>query len=146
MTKIRPYLHEFLKNMSKFFEIGIFTSSGQYYAEAVVKGIDPNLNFISFVLDRRHCYYTEFGYAIKDLRIIKNRDLKNLIIIDNLVHSFGLQIDSGIPILEWKGDQNDCELKFIEKYLIEASKCDDIQIFNRKRLRLQELSKLRFEN
>jgi CTD small phosphatase-like protein 2 len=32
------------------------------------------------------------GFFIKDLRIIKNRGLKDIIMIDNLVHSFGLQL------------------------------------------------------
>lgn len=35
---------------------------------------------------------THNGFFIKDLRIIRNRGLKDLIIVDNLVHSFGLQI------------------------------------------------------
>jgi len=39
------------------------------------------------------------GFYIKDLRIIKNRPLKDIIMVDNLVHSVGLQIDNGIPIL-----------------------------------------------
>ncbi len=41
------------------------------------------------------------GFKIKDLRMIKNRSLDNIIIVDNLVHSFGLQLDNGIPILEY---------------------------------------------
>ena len=44
------------------------------------------------------------GYFIKDLRIFSNRDLNNLIIIDNLAISFGFQLLNGIPILEWTGD------------------------------------------
>ena len=140
MTKCRPYLSEFLKNLSVIFEIGIFTSSAQDYARVVVDAIDPSKKFISFILDRRHCYYTKLGNTIKDLRIIKNRELKNMIIVDNLAHSFGLQIDNGIPILEWTGDKNDRELEFLEKYLIEISKCDDIRSYNREKLRLRELS------
>ena len=32
---------------------------------------------------------TKNGFFIKDLRIIKNRLLKNTIMVDNLAHSFG---------------------------------------------------------
>jgi len=47
------------------------------------------------------------GLKIKDLRIIKNRKLKDLILVDNLVHSFGLQLDNGIPILDFTNNKND---------------------------------------
>lgn len=50
---------------------------------------------------------THNGFYIKDLRIIKNRGLKDLIIVDNLVHSFGLQLDNGIPILEYLKGKED---------------------------------------
>ena len=32
------------------------------------------------------------GYFIKDLRIISNYKMKDILIVDNLVHSFGLQL------------------------------------------------------
>ena len=32
---------------------------------------------------------TKNGFYIKDLRVIKNRSLKEMVIVDNLVHSFG---------------------------------------------------------
>jgi CTD small phosphatase-like protein 2 len=47
------------------------------------------------------------GLKIKDLRIIKNRNIKDIILVDNLVHSFGLQLDNGIPILDFTNDKND---------------------------------------
>lgn len=50
---------------------------------------------------------TKNGYYIKDLRIIKDINLKKVLLIDNLTHSFGFQIFNGIPILEWKEDKGD---------------------------------------
>ena len=47
---------------------------------------------------------TKNGFFIKDLRIIANKQLKDIVIIDNLAHSFGFQIENGIPILEWFSD------------------------------------------
>lgn len=64
---------------------------------------------------------TKNGFFIKDLRTLKDVDLSSSIIVDNLAHSFGLQIDNGIPILEWNSDEKDEELKYLTEYLIKAS-------------------------
>ena len=53
---------------------------------------------------------TEEGVYIKDLRIIKNRNLKDIVIIDNAVYSFGFQLDNGIPILPFYEDKSDEEM------------------------------------
>lgn len=50
---------------------------------------------------------TKNGFFIKDLRTLKDIDLRKTLIVDNLSHSFGLQIDNGIPILEWQSDPKD---------------------------------------
>jgi len=145
MIKIRPYVKEFLKKMKEHFEILVFTASCSLYAETVVKEIDPDKKYISYILDRNFCLETKNGFFIKDLRIIKNRELKNMLIVDNLVHSFGFQIENGVPILEWTGNKNDQELKYLADYLLEAKKYDDIRDYNREKLRLLELNQGKFE-
>jgi CTD small phosphatase-like protein 2 len=47
--------------------------------------------------------------------------------VDNLAHSFGLQITNGIPILEFLNNKNDRELQGLEKTLIELSTKDDVR-------------------
>ena len=126
--------------MSQKYEIIIFTASTQYYADAIINHIDPENKYISYVLTRKHCMQTKNGFFIKDLRIIKNRELKDMVIVDNLLHSFGLQIDNGIPILEFIDNKRDTELQFLEKYLDELYEADDIRAFNRERLRLIDIS------
>jgi CTD small phosphatase-like protein 2 len=69
---------------------------GRYYAEAIANYLDPNKEIISFVLNRKYCLETKNGLYIKDLRIIGNRDLKNVVIVDNLAHSFSFQIENGV--------------------------------------------------
>jgi CTD small phosphatase-like protein 2 len=39
------------------------------------------------------------GACIKDLRILRGRELKDIIIVDNATHSFAFQLDNGIPII-----------------------------------------------
>jgi len=75
--------------MAKLYEIVVFTASSKDYAEAVVKKIDPNNKYIDFVLVREDCMVTRNGFYLKDLRILKGRQMEHMIIVDNLTHSFG---------------------------------------------------------
>lgn len=62
--------------------------------------------------------------------------------VDNLVHSFGLQIDNGIPILEFIDNQKDEELKFVESILMDLKDVDDVRPYLDKRLQLKRLVNL----
>jgi len=55
----------------------------------VLDYLDPKRELIERRLYRDSCMLTEEGVYIKDLRIIKNRNLKEVVIIDNAVYSFG---------------------------------------------------------
>ncbi len=139
MVKIRPFAKEFLKKMKEHYEIIVFTAAVSSYAETVVKELDPEKKYISYIFDRNFCLETKNGFYIKDLRIIKNRDLKNMIIVDNLVHSFGFQVENGVPIIEWTGDKTDQELRYLMEYLLEAKKADDMREFNKQKLKLCQI-------
>lgn len=82
---------------------------------------------------------TQNGFFIKDLRIISNRELKDIVMVDNLVHSFGLQITNGVPILEFLDNSQDTEFQGLQKLLIEASTKDDVREFLDEKLRLKQL-------
>ena len=75
--------------MSEIYEVVIFTASSHDYAEAVVKKLDPKNRYFDFVLSRDNCMVTKNGLYLKDLRILKDRKLEDIIIVDNLAHSFG---------------------------------------------------------
>ncbi|KAM3131143.1 hypothetical protein pb186bvf_016723 [Paramecium bursaria] len=138
-VNLRPHLQQFLDTLKNYYQIFVFTASSPAYATAIIDFIDPNQHSILGIFTRGHCMETKNGFMIKDLRILKDINLKDVIIVDNLSHSFGLQIDNGVPILEWQNDPKDQELKFLAEYLIEASFQNDIREYNRKQLRLREL-------
>ena len=81
---------------------------------------------------------THNGFYIKDLRIIKNRTLKDIILVDNLVHSFGLQIENGIPILQYLKGREDKELVGLETMLTEMAEVEDVRDYLRNKLQLKK--------
>jgi CTD small phosphatase-like protein 2 len=58
---------------------------------------------------------------VKDLRVIKDRVLDRMIIVDNSILSFGFQIDNGVPICAFFANNvDDKELLYLITYLEEV--------------------------
>ena len=136
---IRPHARKLLNDLNKYYEVIVFTAASREYANAVIRLLDPKNEIITSIMSRENCFETKNGFLIKDLRVFSNRDLKNIIIVDNLAHSFGLQINNGIPIISWTGDSEDKELLNLSDYLIAAAFVDDVRKFNRSKLNLEQL-------
>lgn len=113
--------------LSKYFELIVFTASHSCYANAVVNYLDPENLFIQHTLSREDCICTNEGIFIKDLRIFGNRNLNNVLIVDNAAYSFGFQLENGIPILPFYNDKNDEELKSLSNYLMKFVEIDNIK-------------------
>ena len=54
---------------------------------------------------------------MKDLRIISDRDLADIVIVDNSIVAFGYQLDNGVPISSYIEGNRDEELIYLEAYL-----------------------------
>ena len=119
-------MHEFLKKVGAYYEIIVFTAASATYATSIIDHIDPRREYISHILTREHCMQTRNGFHIKDLRILRDRELCDIIIVDNLVHSFGFQLRNGIPILEFINDRHDSELPNLADYLVRAYNAKDL--------------------
>ena len=113
-TLIRPGAAEFLEKMSEFFELVIFTASLSIYALPIINFIDKNKK-CEFKLFREHCCIINNGF-VKDLKRL-DRDLNNLIILDNNPNCYFLNKENGFPIKTWTDDTNDKELYKIIPYL-----------------------------
>jgi CTD small phosphatase-like protein 2 len=133
---VRPFAREFIAAMSKVYELIVFTAAQKSYADAVVDHLDPKRQYINAVLSRENCLTTRLGHHVKDLRIIRNRMLKNMIILDNSAIAFGLQRDNGVPILPFYGDPADGELENVQDYLKNAVGAHDIREYNKSHLKL----------
>jgi CTD small phosphatase-like protein 2 len=86
---IRPKTKECLELANKYFEVIVFTASHKFYADVILDYMDPDGTLIQHRLYREHCIGTDDNVYIKDLRIFEGRDLKDIIIVDNAVYSFG---------------------------------------------------------
>jgi len=126
-VKIRPFARQVLAKLATFNRIVIFTASDKFYADQIIDLLDPDGKIISNRFYRENCLDFGDGIQVKDLRIIG--DLQSTIIIDNHIHSFGMQMANGILILPYFGDDDDEELLELENFVEVARKVNNLQGF-----------------
>ena len=126
--QIRPGAEEFIKELSDFYEIIIFTAALQNYADLIISGLDPD-GVVSYKLYRQHTINVGNSY-IKDLEKL-GRDIKKIIIIDNISENFSQQPKNGLNIDDFEGNEYDEELKYLKEDLIKLVKLkpDDVRYY-----------------
>jgi CTD small phosphatase-like protein 2 len=137
-VNIRPHTVEVLKELSALYEIIVFTASHSCYASVVLDYLDPKYEFIHHRLYRERCVQTQEGIYIKDLRVLANRELKDLLIVDNAAYSFGYQVENGIPILPFYDNREDTELLKLCEYLKHLSTVKDVREINKQVFQLEK--------
>ena len=114
----------------------VFTASHKCYATAILDYLDPHKQYIQHRLFRDSCVYTDEGVYVKDLRILANRDLNDVILVDNAAYSFGFQLENGVPIIPFYENKNDQELKHLTTYLKMLSKEKNLREVNKRTFKL----------
>jgi len=97
----RPHVDAFLKKVSEWYDVIIFTASMQQYADPLIDQLDTK-RVVKKRLFRESCINKE-GNFIKDLTLIK-QDLTSTIIIDNSPIAYSHNKDNAVPIDNWLGD------------------------------------------
>lgn len=139
---IRPHWKKALDKIKKKYHIVVYTASHQSYGNAVIDYLDPEKEYFEYRLFRNNCIQIKedgITYYIKDLRVFKNVELKDIVIIDNSVLSFAFQLNNGLPILPYYSGNRDIELIFLSRYLESIASCDDLRNENAKYIKLSQL-------
>ena len=136
--RIRPGVNEFLLQLSKYYDLYVYSASSKNYLNNIMKHLDKN-NIIKKCYCRDDCIiYVEnsekdfdkpnnkYNY-VKDLKKI-NKDLRNVVFVDNNIMSFKLQEKNGIPIKSFYDDIDDIELFKLIPILKNLSGFYDVRI------------------
>ena len=121
----RPYVHEFLKEMNKIYNIVIFTASVKEYANPLLDTLDTE-KVIKRRLFREDCCIGPGGKFVKDLKVL-NMNLKDLILVDNNPISYSYNKSNGVPIKTWHFDKTDQELIKLIPVLQFLSNVNDVR-------------------
>ena len=120
-VRLRPFLFGFLEEVGQYYELIIFTSATEAYANSVIEAIEQNKKYFDFVFYRQHTIIIGNDF-VKDLTRI-GRPLNSTIIVDNMPQNFRFQKENGICIKPfWGQDSNDKTLYNLIPILIDIAK------------------------
>lgn len=107
------------------YEIVIFTASLSKYANRLIDIIDKD-RVCKYRLFREQCTLINNVY-VKELKRL-NRNMKNVVIVDNNPNSYSLDKDNGIPIKSFIDDTSDNELIQMAYILEKIAKGSDVRV------------------
>ena len=126
---LRPGLYKFLKNIKPYYELVSFSNESKYSSEPIIDIIEEKKKYFDYNLYREHLTFIGKEF-IKDLSKL-GRDIKKVIVVDNIANNYKLNPENGIQILPFFGENNDDNvLEELKKILIlfYKDKLEDLRI------------------
>ena len=130
---LRPYLQEFLREVTSRYETCVFTAGQERYASPLLDILDPTGTMFSHrFFPKDLSYHGGLKCNVKDLRAAFSQkgvtfDPRRVVLVDNSRINFALNPSNGIPIVDFVGDRNDSELKDLVHVLRELEEFRDVR-------------------
>ncbi|EPQ58988.1 hypothetical protein GLOTRDRAFT_34014 [Gloeophyllum trabeum ATCC 11539] len=102
----RPFADYFLRKVSTWYTLVIFTASMQEYADPVIDWLDAGRGILARRLFRESCTLLPNGSYSKDLSKVE-QDLARVFLVDNSPISYSINEANGVPIEGWTDDPHD---------------------------------------
>ncbi|KAH7887796.1 NLI interacting factor-like phosphatase-domain-containing protein [Phlebopus sp. FC_14] len=102
----RPFVDYFLRKVSGWYTLVVFTASMQEYADPVIDWLDAGRGILARRFFRESCILLPNGSYTKDLSVI-DQDLSRVCLVDNSPISYRVNEANGIPIEGWTQDPSD---------------------------------------
>ena len=100
---LRPGLLDFLHKMKQLYELILFSSGTSEYVSPIIKNIEKKEKYFEHILYRQHVTYDDNGSFFKNLNLL-NRNVKNIVIVDDTFKNFKNHKLNGICIKPFYGD------------------------------------------
>lgn len=130
----RPGVDEFLSKCLDLFEVAVWTSASEDYANAVVDRLFDGKQDPSFLWTSDRCTksYDSDMHQIqyfKDIKKLKRKGYRkeDIIIVEDSKAKVHRNYGNAIIVREYLGERNDMELSGLLKYLEELGKVEDVR-------------------
>ena len=124
---IRPFAKELILKLSKHFNVLIFTASQQSYADPLIDIVDPE-KVVEHRLYRKNCTLVNEKVYIKNLEVVRGRQLKDMVLIDNMVYNYVAHFNNGIPVEPFTDQADDNALVLLYNYLLGFAEVEDVRV------------------
>ncbi|HEX2629843.1 MAG TPA: HAD family hydrolase [Chitinophagaceae bacterium] len=121
----RPFLDQFLIDISQHYVIGIWSSAGDMYVQTIAEKIKPQEIDYAFVWGRSRCTFKrdmerDFYEYEKKLSKLKSKgySLESMLIVDDTREKARSNYGNAIYIREFTGNREDVELQHLFTYLV----------------------------
>eukprot|EP00127_Corallochytrium_limacisporum_P006289 Clim_evm33s224 gene=Clim_evmTU33s224 len=121
----RPHVDMFLDRIQHWFDLVIYTASLQEYADPVIDILDNGRGILRNRYFRESCINIG-GIYVKNLEIV-DKDLKDVIIIDNSPGAYTNHPENAIPIETWEVNPYDESLLDLIPFLSCLRHMDDVR-------------------
>jgi Dullard-like phosphatase family protein len=122
---LRPYLKEFLAEVSQKYKIYIYTASAPEYAEACIKNLELS-NYLDGIFSRNDCKKSGDNSFEKDIFSF-GFDESKLVFIDDWKSQTTHAPNNSINIKFFNGRRSDSELLKLKEFLIDLSEGSDVR-------------------
>ena len=120
----RPYVREFLKYCSENFEVAVWTTSTEAYAESIIARLFGDKSVLRFIWSRDRCTWV-FDEDTYDRIQIKKLDkvrrlghrVESITVVDDSPNVWKQSYGNLVRVAKFEGDQLDDELLHLPKFL-----------------------------
>jgi RNA polymerase II subunit A small phosphatase-like protein len=130
----RPHLESFLATVGQWYELGVWSSSGDDYAHHVVEHGLGGISRFSFVWARSRCTErideeTREPYFAKDLKKVRRKgySLARTLIIDDSPEKVRRHFGNHLRLTPFEGQSGDRELLDVLPFLEWLKKCENFR-------------------
>ena len=142
----RPYLDKFIASVAEKFDVCVWTSAGEEYAQQIAEEIFP-VGVLKFLLSGQHCviardFETNEYSPIKDLKKLKPKgfDLGSIVAVDDTPSKYRRNFGNLVTVREFVGDISDSELPLLLRYLNILAEVENIRTIEKRNWRNQVLA------
>ena len=98
----RPYLFDFLEDMSSKYELILYSSLNKAYVDSILEVIEGSKKYFEYIFNEDACVFANLSYGVKCLDfLLHNRTLDDIVLVDVTVKTLPCYSNNFVPILPY---------------------------------------------